>query len=195
VDIEKTSIGYMQAGASALSVLTDTEYFGGCKEDLSIARKFNYCPILRKDFVIDQYQVIEAKSIGADAILLIAAVLDVNQAKDLARFSKSLGLEVLLEVKDEDEIARYLDKNIDIVGVNNRNLQSFEVNVETSILLAEKIPSDFTKISESGISDPSTIMDLKNCGYDGFLMGEYFMQTSRPHIACSDFIKKLKELS
>ncbi|HIA36538.1 MAG TPA: indole-3-glycerol phosphate synthase TrpC [Flavobacteriales bacterium] len=194
-DIEKTSIGYMQAGASALSILTDTEYFGGSKDDLSIARKFNYCPILRKDFVIDEYQVVEAKSIGADAILLIAAVLEVNEAKELARFSKSLGLEVLLEVRDENEIAQYIDESIDIVGVNNRNLQSFEVTVETSMSLAERIPKNITKISESGISDPSTIIDLKHCGYDGFLIGEYFMQTSRPHITCSDFIKKLKELS
>ena len=130
-----------------------------------------------------------------DAILLIAAVLEVNESKELARFSKSLGMEVLLEVRDENEIDQYLNENIDIVGVNNRNLKSFEVTVETSMSLAERIPKNVTKISESGISSPSTIMDLKHFGYDGFLVGEYFMQTSRPHITCSDFIKKLKELS
>jgi len=194
VDIEKTSIGYMQAGASALSILTDAEYFGGSKEDLLIARKFNYCPILRKDFIIDEYQVIETKSIGADVILLIASALDVAQTKALSKFAKSIGLEVLLEVRTKEEIDAFLNEDIDIVGVNNRNLQSFEVDIETSISLAEKIPKRFTKISESGLSNPQTIITLKKCGYDGFLMGETFMKSSRPHIACADFIKKINEL-
>jgi indole-3-glycerol phosphate synthase len=194
VSIERTSIGYMQAGASALSVLTDTDYFGGKNEDLTTARKFNFCPILRKDFTVDEYQIVEAKSIGADAILLIAAALEPAQLKQLAAFAKSLGLETLLEVHNEDELASSVNEHIDLVGVNNRNLKTFEVSIETSKTLASLIPSDFVKVSESGISDPRTIMDLRAVGFQGFLMGERFMQNSRPEKACARFIESLSQL-
>lgn len=192
-DVERTSIGYMQAGASALSVLTDSQFFGGKNEDLTISRKFNYCPILRKDFIIDEYQIVETKSIGADVILLLANVLDANQIKQFAKFAKSLGLEVLLEVRDEEEL-KSVNEFVDAVGVNNRNLKDFTVNVSQSFKLANLIPADFVKVSESGIDSAQTIMDLKDAGFNGFLMGETFMKNSRPEIACANFIKEVNTL-
>ncbi len=193
VSVERTSISYMQGGASAISVLTDTEFFGGKNEDLSTARKFNYCPILRKDFTIDEYQIVEAKSIGADAILLIAAVLSPKRLKELASFAKSFGLEVLMEVHNLEELTTHLNEHLDVVGVNNRNLKTFEVNIETSIELAKAIPDQFVKISESGINDPETVIKLMKHGFQGFLIGEYFMSHSRPGAACAEFIQKIKK--
>lgn len=192
-DVERTSIGYMQAGASALSVLTDKEFFGGKNEDLTIARKFNYCPILRKDFIIDEYQIVETKSIGADVVLLLANVLSSAQIKQYSQFAKSLGLEVLLEVRDEEEL-KSINEFVDAVGVNNRNLKDFTVNVSQSFKLSNLIPSDFVKVSESGIDSAQTIIDLKDAGYNGFLMGETFMKNSRPEIACANFIKEVNAL-
>lgn len=194
VSIERTSIGYMQAGASGLSVLTDKEFFGGQNEDLTTARKYNFCPILRKDFIIDEYQIVEAKSIGADVILLIAAVLSPEEIKHLAAFAKSLGLEVLMEVHDSEELKRSLTPELDIVGVNNRNLKTFETSVETSMSLIGGIPDEFVKISESGISEPETIIELKKAGYQGFLMGENFMKSSRPEKASKEFIDRVQAL-
>lgn len=191
--VEKTTIGYMQAGASALSVLTDKEFFGGTSEDLKTARKYNFCPVLRKDFVIDEYQIIEAKSIGADAILLIAACLEPKRLKALAAFAQSFGLEVLMEVHNEDELKNNLNEHLDVVGVNNRNLKTFEVSIETSKQLATQIPDEFVKISESGISDPKTIVDLKSYGYQGFLIGETFMRSARPDLAAKEFIESLNK--
>lgn len=189
--VERTTIGYMQAGASALSILTDQHFFGGKNEDLVTARKFNYCPILRKDFVVNEYQVIEAKSIGADAILLIAAVLSPTEIATLAKLAHGLGMEVLLEVHDKAELERSIGPDIDLVGVNNRNLQTFEVSVDTSRELASLIPDEFVKVSESGISDPETILELKKFGYKGFLIGENFMRHSRPEKAIAEFVKGL----
>jgi indole-3-glycerol phosphate synthase len=194
VSIERTSIGYMQAGASALSVLTDKEFFGGTNDDLTVARKFNYCPILRKDFTIDEYQMVEAKSIGADAILLIAAVMPPQRVKELANFAHSLGLEVLLEVHDEEELKSNLDAPVDLMGVNNRNLKNFEVSIEVSKRLAPLMPAGVVKVSESGISDPNTIIELRKHGYEGFLMGENFMKNSRPELAAKEFIDSLNKL-
>jgi len=191
VSIERTSIGYMQAGASALSILTDNKFFGGSNEDLTIARKFNFCPILRKDFTIDEYQVIEAKSIGADAILLIAAALEGKTAERLATFAHTLGLEVLLEVHDEEELKQTLDVDADLVGVNNRSLKTFEVSIEVSKRLAPLIPKDKVKVSESGLSDPALIGELKKWGYEGFLIGETFMKNGRPEEAAMEFIKHI----
>jgi len=192
-EVERISIGYMQAGASALSILTDQHFFGGSADDLTEARKYNYCPILRKDFIVDEYQVIESKSIGADAILLIAAALTLDEVQSLAAFANTLGLEVLLEVRSREEVEEYLNENIDVVGVNNRDLQSFKVDVAVSLDLIDHIPNELTRISESGIADPETARKLREAGYDGLLMGERFMKTGRPHIACDEFIKKLKE--
>ena len=192
VSIERTSIGYMQAGASALSILTDNKFFGGSNDDLTTARKFNFCPILRKDFTVDEYQIIEAKSIGADAILLIAAALDPKTSSSLATFAHGLGLEVLLEVHDEEELKQSSGVDADLVGVNNRSLKTFEVSVDVSKRLAPMIPKDKVKVSESGISDPATITELKKFGYEGFLIGETFMKNGRPEEAAMEFIRQLK---
>ncbi len=192
--VERTTIGYMQAGASALSVLTDKPSFGGGNEDLTLARKYNFCPIIRKDFTIDEYQIVEAKSIGADAILLIAAVLRPEDAKRLCSFAHSLNLEVLLEVHDEAELKAHLGVGADMIGVNNRNLKTFEVSIETSKRLAPLIPDSVVKVSESGISDPKTIVELRTYGYEGFLMGENFMKHSRPEKAAKEFVSELQKL-
>ena len=193
VSVEKVSIGYMQAGASALSILTDAEFFGGSNEDLITARKFNYCPILRKDFTIDEYQIVEARSIGADAVLLIAAVLDEMQIKNLAAFAASLGLEVLLEIHEFEELPGDLE-NVSIIGVNNRNLKDFSVDVNRSFSIAEKLPAGIIKISESGLSEAETIIELKRAGFKGFLIGETFMRESQPELACGEFIRKIQVL-
>ena len=192
VNVEELSIGYMQAGATALSILTDNSYFSGNLEDLTEARKFNYCPILQKDFIIDEYQVIEAKSIGADCILLIAAGLTKEKCRQLAKMAKGLGLEVLLEVHHHHEIDNYVSDDIDIVGVNNRNLLDFTTDISTSIHLSSYIPDDVVKISESGLSTASQIILLKEHGFQGFLMGTCFMKHSHPDIACRQFIEKVK---
>lgn len=194
VSVERTSIGYMQAGASALSVLTDTEFFGGKNEDLTTARKYNFCPILRKDFILEEYQIVEAKSIGADTILLIAACLEPQKLKQLAEFAKSLHMEVLLEVHNHQELQQNLSPAVDMVGVNNRNLSTFETNVQTSKDLAAQIPAEFVKVSESGLNDPQTVAELKTYGYEGFLIGEHFMQSARPEDAATRFIRELKKL-
>jgi len=190
--VERTTIGYMQAGASALSVLTDKPFFGGSNDDLVTARKFNFCPILRKDFTIDEYQIIEARSIGADAILLIAAILTPEEVKQLTKFAHGLGMEVLLEVHDEAELKQNADADVDLIGVNNRNLKTFEVSIDTSKRLAPVIPANVVKVSESGISQPATIQELRGFGYEGFLMGENFMKHSRPEEAAMEFMSALK---
>lgn len=194
VSVEKVSIGYMQAGASALSILTDTKYFGGKNEDLTLARQMNYCPILRKEFIVDEYQILEARSIGADAILLIASALYPAELKQLAAFAKSVGLEVLMEVHDQMELDRSLNEHLDLVGVNNRNLKDFSVDIKTSLQLADQIPAEFTKVAESGISDPKEVVKLKQAGFKGFLMGQKFMETSAPHKACAKFVDELEKL-
>lgn len=193
IDIEKTSIGYMQAGASALSVLTDKEFFGGCNEDLITARKFNFCPILRKDFVIEEYQIIEAKAVGADTVLLIAAILSPDEIKKFTFLAQSLGMEVLLELHGEEELSKLIDQ-IDIIGVNNRDLNTMRIDIEHSIRMSTIIPSGKIKISESGIDSAETIIRLKNYGFDGFLIGSQFMKQSVPYNACKEMIVKLRQL-
>ncbi|MFO7844683.1 MAG: indole-3-glycerol phosphate synthase TrpC [Bacteroidales bacterium] len=192
-NVAEVSIKYMQAGASALSVLTDRNFFGGSLEHLTTARKYNYCPILQKDFVIDEYQVIEAKSYGADAILLIAAVLSKTKIRALAKLAKSLQMEVLFEIHNEQEIKK-VSEFIDIVGVNNRDLKSFEVSIRQSIRLSEFIPDGFLKISESGIKTAKDIIELKKYGFEGFLMGESFMSTRHPGKACKMLIQQLYQI-
>jgi len=191
ISIENLSIAYMQAGASALSVLSDNEFFGGSNNDLREARKFNFCPILRKDFVFDEYQVYEAKSIGADVVLLIARILDPAQLGRLASCARALGMETLLEVHDRRELDDFLCDEIDIVGVNNRNLDTLEIDIETSFTLGELIPGSFLKISESGIDNAETIMRLKENGFSGFLIGEAFMKSSRPEQECARLVREL----
>ena len=194
VSVERTSIGYMMAGASALSVLTDEKYFNGSSQDLMTARKYNFCPILRKDFIVDEYQVIESKSIGADAILLIAAVLTPDEMKKLAALATSLNLEILIEVHSREEIDSHIDGSQALVGINNRDLKTFKVDFNTSIELGSKLPGETVKVAESGISDPEVIVRLRDHGFNGFLIGEYFMSHSRPEKACDDFIHNLNRL-
>jgi indole-3-glycerol phosphate synthase len=191
VSVENVTTGYAAAGASALSVLTDRQFFMGRRIDLMRARKVNRIPILRKDFMIDEYQVIEAKSMGADIILLIAAILSPTEIQQLASLAKSLNLNVLLEVHNLDELERSINPNLDAIGVNNRNLADFTVSVETSYKLAEHIPSEFLKISESAISNPETIKQLKKAGFNGFLIGENFMKQADPAGAMKNFVKDL----
>jgi indole-3-glycerol phosphate synthase len=192
-DVARVTAGYVEAGAAALSVLTDTPFFGGSNEDLQKARAANVCPILRKDFIVDEYQILEARAIGADVILLIAACLEKDHLKSLARFAKSLGLEVLMEVHDREELDHW-NGYVDVVGVNNRNLKTFEVSVQTSIGLLEWMPKEALCISESGINDPAIIVDLKSRGFQGFLIGEHFMAHPSPEAQCSDFIERVRSL-
>ncbi len=190
VNVEKTSIGYMQAGASAISVLTDKTFFGGTNQDLSIARKFNFCPILRKDFIVDEYQIIEAKSIGADAILLIAASLSKLELKTFADLARSLELEILFEIHNEEEIEK-IPESATIIGVNNRDLKSLQIDLKTSFSLINKLPKEKTKVAESGIENIDSILQLKEVGYNGFLIGSYFMKHPEPSLACKEFITAL----
>lgn len=195
VSVDKISTGYTKAGASGLSVLTDEKYFGGTSDDLMLARRLNKIPILRKDFIVDEFQIIEARSIGANAILLIAASLTPVQIRAFTKFAHALQLEVLLEVHNEKELLDNIDAEVDLVGVNNRDLKSFSVDISISKRLASLIPDRFTKVSESGIEKVDTILELKQVGYKGFLMGQNFMQNVEPGEACRDFIEKLKAKS
>ena len=183
--------GYQEAGASGISVLTDTKYFGGALDDLLQVRSAVQIPVLRKDFMIDPYQFHEAKAYGADAVLLIAAILDLDQVSEFAKLSHDLGLEVLLEVHGEDELIGQDLSNVDMVGVNNRDLKSFTVDLSNSRELAHHIPNRVVKISESGLSDPSSITDLRSYGFEGFLMGETFMKEADPGEAARKFITQL----
>lgn len=181
---------YSQNGASAISVLTDMDFFGGELADLELAESLTKTPLLRKDFVVDEYQLYQAKISGASAILLIASALTIDETKQLAKKAKELNLDVLLEIHNEQELHHINDK-VDVVGVNNRNLGTFVTDIQISFDLADKIPNDFIKISESGISQPQTVIDLQQAGYKGFLMGENFMKTSNPGKALEDFINQL----
>jgi len=192
VSVAEVTSAYASAGASALSVLTDTDFFGGSFKDLAEARTANEIPILRKDFIIDEYQVIESKAMGADIILLIAAILTPDEIENFAELAKSLGLNVLLEVHNMEELQRSITPDLDAIGVNNRNLADFSVNIETSFELVDQIPDEFLKISESAISNPDTINELADAGFDGFLIGEHFMKTEDPGAAMREFVSKLK---
>ena len=191
VNVGKVTNAYAAAGASALSVLTDSDFFMGKKADLAAARQVNTIPVLRKDFMIDEFQIIESKSLGADIILLIAAILTPDEIEKLASLAKSLGLNVLLEVHNLEELERSINPNLDAIGVNNRNLADFSVSVETSYKLAPHIPAGFLKVSESAISNPETIKQLKLAGFNGFLIGENFMKQADPGQAMRDFVSEL----
>ncbi|EHQ26350.1 indole-3-glycerol phosphate synthase TrpC [Mucilaginibacter paludis] len=191
VKVQDVTTGYAAAGASALSVLTDKDFFMGKKIDLIKARRVNPIPILRKDFMIDEYQIVEAKSLGADIILLIAAILSPDEIKQMSALAKSLGLNVLLEVHNLEELQRSIAPDLTAIGVNNRNLADFTVSVETSFQLFEHIPQEFLKISESAISNTDTIKQLKAAGFNGFLIGENFMKEADPGAAMKEFVKGL----
>jgi indole-3-glycerol phosphate synthase len=191
VSVEDVTTAYAAAGASVISVLTDQDFFMGQDIDLIKARAVNNIPILRKDFMIDEYQIIEAKALGADVILLIAAILTPAEIKSMAALAKSLGLNVLLEVHNLEELQRSIDPNLTAIGVNNRNLADFTVSVDTSFQLYEHIPTEFLKISESAISNTETIKQLKATGFNGFLIGENFMKVADPGLAIREFVRGL----
>ncbi len=190
-DVLNVTQAYAANGASALSVLTDGQFFGGSSNDLIKAR-VNQLPIIRKDFIIDEYQIVESKAMGADAILLIAACLSPLEVKQLAEFATLIGLEVLLELHDEDELEHICDK-IDLVGINNRSLKTFEVDLERSLAMAARIPEGKVKIAESGISNVETIRMFKKQGFKGFLIGENFMKAENPGVAFEQFVNLLRD--
>lgn len=190
--VEEVVKGYENGGASGISVLTDSQYFGGSLEDLVLAKASVNTPLLRKEFIIDEYQILEAKANGADAILLIASVLTKTEIKSLSEFAHSIALEVLLEVHNQEEIEKSIMPSLDIIGVNNRNLKTFEVSLQNSIDLVNQIPNDFVKISESGLSSTEDLKLLKSHGFQGFLIGENFMKTDNPGVALEQFINQLK---
>jgi len=184
---------YAKGGASALSVLTDENFFGGSTADLQKAR-MNAIPILRKDFIVDEYQILEARAMGADAILLIAACLTIEEVKKLASIAKSLSLEILLELHDETELT-HINEYTEIIGINNRNLKTFEVDMDKSIKMAEKIGNDRVRVAESGISTAEDIISFRSYGFDGFLIGERFMKEEDPGKAFRSFVASLKLLA
>ncbi len=190
VNLESVTRSYIKAGAVGLSILTDQQFFGGSNNDLLEARRYNLCPILRKDFVIDEYQIVEAKSIGADVILLIAECLSAKAISKLAKTARSLGLEVLLEMHSKSQLDKVIPE-VNVIGVNNRNLKTFEVNLETSFQMIEAIPKSQCCISESGITNPVEASDLKAAGYCGYLMGTHFMSKADPGLACAEFINQI----
>ena len=184
-------LSYQKNGAAALSILTDQKYFGGCDEFISIARHSGVkIPVLYKNFVIDEYQLFQARLCGASAVLLIAADLQKDECRTLLHTAHELGLEVLLEMHSEQEL-EYAELEPDMCGINNRNLGSFVTDVENSFRLAELLPKDAVKVSESGISNPDTVKALRKAGFRGFLIGENFMKTADPGQALKEFISKL----
>jgi len=190
-DVVEVTKAYAENGASCLSVLTDKHFFGGSADDLRKAR-VNHIPILRKDFIIDEYQLVEARAMGADVILLIAACLTPDRVKELAFFAKSLQLEVLLEIHNEGEL-EHICEETELVGVNNRDLKTFSVDINRSLELSRQIPADKIKIAESGISNIETIRVFKEAGFKGFLMGENFMKAADPGEAFKQFVQNLKQ--
>lgn len=188
-DVKEVTKNYTAFGASCLSVLTDNYFFGGSNEDLLKARG-NNISILRKDFIIDEYQLLEAKAIGADVILLIAACLTPQRTKELAKFAKELGLEILLELHGEDDL-EHICEEVDFVGVNNRNLKTFEVDTENSIRIMKKLPEGKFCIAESGIDNVEILLQLKQAGFKGFLIGEYFMKEENPGEAFKQYVEKI----
>ena len=191
VNLAEVVKGYEEGGASAVSVLTDQKYFGGNLADLKEATSLLSIPVLRKEFIVDEYQIHEAKAYGASIILLIAASLTAEEVDRFAKLARELGMEVLFEVHNEDELLKVSDY-VNVVGVNNRDLKTFKVDIQQSVKLSTLIPEKFIKISESGINDPETVKMLKTYGYQGFLMGENFMKEANPGEAFCNFVKKIK---
>lgn len=193
VTVAEVTSGYLDANVAAQSILTDTSFFGGTMADLMEARVINQQkPILRKDFIIDGFQIVEAKAIGADVVLLIATCLTAEQLKNYGQLATDLGLEVLYEIHTQEDLDKIGDLDNKIIGINNRNLKTFEVDLEHSINLASQIPDTVVKVSESGISDPRIITGLKEHGFHGFLIGENFMKTENPGQACQEFIDQIR---
>ena len=191
-NISEVVKGYQKAGAAGLSILTNKQYFDGDILDILEIRDIASIPILRKEFIISEYQIIEAKSIGSDAILLIASILSEEDIKNYSSLAKDIGLEVLFEIHDAEELEKLSGENIDIIGVNNRNLDTLEIDLQNSVDIYNKIPNSFVKISESGISKVESILKLREVGYQGFLIGENFMKTNDPFESAYNFIKEVE---
>jgi len=191
LNVQDVAQGYENAGVCGMSVLTDGKYFGGSLDDLLLARASSSFPLLRKEFIIEEYQILEAKAYGADVILLIAAVLSRSEIKSLSESAKFIGMDVLLEVHNLEELQKSIMPSLDMLGVNNRNLKTFEVSLDISKSLSEEIPNEFVRVSESGISSIEAINELKPYGYQGFLIGENFMKTDNPGASATEFIHKL----
>lgn len=190
-DVLEVAKSYEKFGASGISVLTDSDFFGGNFEDILKIRNEIQIPILRKDFMIDEFQFYEAKSIGADVVLLIAACLSPVQVQEFTELSHELGLEVLLEIHTEEEL-NHFNENIDLVGINNRNLKDFKVDLQHSVDLKNLLPKGTLSVAESGIYSSEDFKFLKNKGFDGFLMGEYFMKNENPGKAFEEFVSNVK---
>lgn len=191
LNVQDVAKGYEDAGVCGMSVLTDLKYFGGALDDLLLARGSCNLPLLRKEFIIDEYQILEAKAYGADVILLIAAILTRAEIKQYSELAKRLHLDVLLEVHDEEELHKSIMPSLDMLGVNNRNLKTFDVSLDISKKLSEIIPNEFVKVSESGISNFEAIKELQPYGFQGFLIGENFMKTDNPGESAMEFISLL----
>lgn len=183
---------YEKFGASGISVLTDKDFFGGSFNDILNVRNQINTPVLRKDFMIDEYQFYEAKSIGADVILLIASCLSPNQVLELTDLAHELNMEVLLEIHTEEELEHYNSK-IDMVGINNRNLKDFKVDLQHSVQLKNQLPKEVLSVAESGIYSLEDFIFLKEKGFDGFLMGEYFMKNTDPAKAFEAFTLQISK--
>jgi indole-3-glycerol phosphate synthase len=193
VDPVEVTNAYQAAGASAVSILTDAYFFGGHDQDVVRARQVLDIPILRKEFIIDEYQVHEAKALGADLILLIAACLSKEEVVRFSTLARSLGLEVLLELHDEDEL-EHVCATVDLVGINNRSLKTFDVNIARSLRMAGQLPKDKLKVAESGIDDPAQVKLFRENGYSAFLIGENFMKTNDPGMALHEFRNQIELL-
>jgi len=191
LSVQDVAQGYENAGASGMSVLTDGKYFGGSLDDLVLARASTQFPLLRKEFIVDEYQILEAKAHGADAILLIAASLSKEEIVSFSAFAKALHLDVLCESHNKEELLKSIVPTVDMLGINNRNLKTFDVSIQTSKDLVTLIPDDFVKVSESGISNVTAIKELKPYGFEGFLIGENFMKTDNPGESATTFINQL----
>ncbi len=189
LEVEPVVTAYNKS-AAGISVLTDEEFFGGDLDDLIQTKILTDIPVLRKDFIVDPWQIAEARAFGADVILLIAACLSQAQVKEYAGYAASIGLESILEIHNEEELGHICD-DISMVGINNRNLKTFEVDINTSLKLKKYIPVGKPAIAESGITNVETIVSLKRAGFLGFLIGENFMKAERPAIAFADFVNLL----
>ncbi len=191
LEVEPVVTAYNK-NAAGISVLTDNEFFGGDLDDLIQTKVVTDIPVLRKDFIVDKWQIAESKAFGADVILLIAACLTPAQVKEFAGYAKSIGLESILEVHNDAELGHYCDE-VSMIGVNNRNLKTFEVDINTSLQLIEKIPAGKPAIAESGIGSADAIVTLRSAGFKGFLMGETFMKEENPGMAYETFVNNLKQ--
>lgn len=191
-NVETVTKGYEEAGAAAISVLTNERFFGALANDFALARQTVSIPLLRKEFIVDEYQIVETKAMGADILLLIAACLTKKEIKSFASIANNVGLQVLLEIHTEEELEKITDY-CDFIGINNRNLKTFEVDVENSIRLANSLPKEKIKIAESGLSEIRMVKRLSAEGFRSFLMGENFMKTKDPGVACQSFIQELKK--